>query len=356
MNMGRTVSGGLRITAMPDVPESGVVAYARYMIASVRAWFDRKGAMKTLRLEINREVANLDTVFGLLGRAAREAKLDSRALADENQQIDLTEQRRSAAERALGELKAKLAEENSKFEAVEKDLSATLASCDQTVKKTAAELDRVEGERRALRERKMEVERQQRAYLKSAEDREAHAAKAATPDQKGALRKSAEDLRRDAKKLEPERSDLDKKLAASEQPAKEATARYEAARSDLENTRRALGDARAGHDHRLEELEDQKGHQTREAAQADAEIGRRMITLGTLLNLNRVEGEAYTALYERIDGLRASIAAREQDIELLKGEQDQYDKGALVRGGAVLGGAVVLLITLICLLIAVLRH
>jgi chromosome segregation ATPase len=354
--MGRTVSGGLRISAMPDVPEAGVLAYARYMVHSVRAWFDRKGAMKTLREEINRDVANLDTIFGLLGRAAREAKLDSRALADENTQIDLTEKRRDAAERALGDLKGKLAEENSKFESVEKGLSATLATCEETVKKTAAELDRVEGERRALRDRKKEVERQQRTYLKSAEDREAHVSKAALPDQKEALRKSAEDLRRDAKKLEPERVELDKKLAALEAPAKEAAARYEAARSDLDNTRRALGDARAGHDHRLQELEDQKGHQSREAAQAEAEIGRRMITLGTLLNLNRVEHETFTNLYARIDSLRASIAAREGDIELLKGEQTQYDKGALVRGGAVLGGGVVLLITLICVLIAVLRH
>jgi hypothetical protein len=354
--MGRTIAGGLRISAMPDVPEAGVFAYARYMLSSVRAWVDRKGAMKTLRLEINRDVANLDTVFGMLGRAAREAKVETRALADENAQINLTEQRRAGAERALDELKAKLADENSKFESVEKGLSATLATCEQTVAKTGAELDRVEGERRALRERKKEVERQQRTYLKSSEDRDAHAAKAALAEQKTALRKSAEDLRRDAKKLEPERVELDKKLAALEAPAKEAAARYEAARGDLDNTRRALGDARAGHSHRLEELEDQKGHQSREASQAEAEIGRRLITLGTLLNLNRVEDQAFANLYERIDALRASIAAREADIEQLKGEQSQYDKGALVRGGAVLGGGVVLLITLICVLIAVLRH
>jgi hypothetical protein len=113
-------------------------------------------------------------------------------------------------------------------------------------------------------------------------------------------------------------------------------------------------DAAAGHRHRRAELEADDARQARAVADAEAEIARRLVTLGTILNLNRVAGAELEPLYLQVDGLRGSIAAREQDIERLELERRQVDRGALVRGAAVVGGAVALLIALACVLIAVL--
>jgi hypothetical protein len=73
-----------------------------------------------------------------------------------------------------------------------------------------------------------------------------------------------------------------------------------------------------------------------------------------LLNLNRVPGAELDTLYARVDALKAVIAGREKEIDRLKAETDQLDRGVAVRGAAAIAGAVLVLITVICILIVVL--
>jgi hypothetical protein len=173
-------------------------------------------------------------------------------------------------------------------------------------------------------------------------------------EQRNALRVSAEDLRAGAARLEPERAELEKALAALEEDVTRATAKHDAARADLEATRKALEDARAGHRHRRGELDAEAAQRARVSADAGAEIARRLVTLGTLLNLNRIPGPETDPLYARVDALKASLAAREKDIERLRGESERIDRAASLRGAGVLAGAAVLVITVICVLIVLL--
>ena len=55
----------------------------------------------------------------------------------------------------------------------------------------------------------------------------------------------------------------------------------------------------------------------------------------------------------RIDGLRAAIGARSTEIDRLTAEREAFDKASLVRGFLVIGGGVVVLITLIVILLSV---
>jgi chromosome segregation ATPase len=169
---------------------------------------------------------------------------------------------------------------------------------------------------------------------------------------RSALRRSAEELRSDAARLEPERSELEKRLEKNEQPLAAAATHDDAARADLEATRKAQGDATAGHRHRRAELEAEAAKQTRARVDATNEIARRLVTLGTLLNLNRVAAPDLDVLYTRVDGLRTSIGAREREIDRLRVEASRSDPRAVSRGAAVIIGAVVILIALVCLLIA----
>src|SRR6185503_621328 len=168
------------------------------------------------------------------------------------------------------------------------------------------------------------------------------------------LRRGAEQHRKEAAALEPERQDIDRKLASMERPISEATARLDAAKAELDAAKRSLADAREGHTHRLAELDAEQKRKAREIAQAEAEIARRLVTLGTLVNLNRIEDPRFEELYQRIDRLRGAITARTTEIERLTAEREAYDRGTLVRGVATIGGALVLMIALVAVLRAML--
>jgi DNA repair exonuclease SbcCD ATPase subunit len=339
---------------MPEAPDGGLLASARYFVSVVRARHARRAGMRTLAGEIQSDVAVLDGILGSLGRAARAARIDARVLVEENRGIDAAEARREEAARVGAEVQKKLEEEQRRFEEVERELTAKLAAAEQAARAAGEELSRLTDERKAARDKKKDVDRRQKGYLKSAEDREKQAANAQMGEQRSALRRSAEDLRSDAARLEPERVELEKLVAGLEESVTKATAVNAAARGDLDGTRKALEDARAGHRHRRGELEAQAAQKARAGSDAAAEIDRRLVTLGTLLNLNRVPGAELDTLYHRVDALKAVIAGREKEIDRLKGEADQLDRGAAVRGAAVLAGAVVVLITVICILIVVL--
>ncbi|HLL25911.1 MAG TPA: hypothetical protein VK427_27425, partial [Kofleriaceae bacterium] len=106
--------------------------------------------------------------------------------------------------------------------------------------------------------------------------------------------------------------------------------------------------------HRLAELEAEQKRKSREIALAEAEIARRLVTLGTLVNLNRIEDPQFAELYARIDRLRSAITARTTEIEKLTAEREAFDRGTLVRGIATIAGAFVIFIALIVILRAVL--
>jgi hypothetical protein len=90
---------------------------------------------------------------------------------------------------------------------------------------------------------------------------------------------------------------------------------------------------------------------SRELQQAESEIARHLVTLGTLVNLHRVEGHGFEPLYKQADELRVLISGQETEIARLSAERDMFDKGSLIRGGVVLGGTLVALITVLWIVI-----
>jgi chromosome segregation ATPase len=172
-------------------------------------------------------------------------------------------------------------------------------------------------------------------------------------DSRQELRRSAEQHRREAAALEPERQEMDRRLTSLERPINDVAARIDAAKAELDAAKRSLNDAREGHTHRLAELDSEQKRKAREIVQAESEITRRLVTLGTLVNLNRIEDTQFDELYQRIDRLRTAITARTTEIEKLAAEREAYDRGTLVRGVSVIGGAIVAFIALIVILRAI---
>ena len=338
------------VDPVPEVPDGGLVASVKYLIHFARGQWQRRNAIRTLKELIASDTAALDGILGALGRQVRELGLDNRVLAAENGAIDDAEARKQRADQDFGELQNRQAEENNRFAEIAEDREEKAREAEGSLEEAKSELGGLEAQRRGLRDKRKEIERRQKGLVKNAEEREAEAEKAASTDQSSTLRRAAEELRRDAAGLDPERQDIDRRLAALDRPLSKATAKVEALKAELESARRSLNDAREGHRHRLSEIEAEKGRKSRELAQADAEIQRRLVTLGTLVNLNRIERPEFLDIYARIDVLRNAIGSRTNEIDRFTVEREAYDRPTLTRGALTLAGAILAL----CLVIAIL--
>jgi hypothetical protein len=343
-----------KVVPIPEIPEPGLIHAARYAYYFWRARWQRRGAIRQLGADIKQDTDALDQVLGGLGRAARGAGVEGRVFSAENSAITAAEQRIAALQHEHTDVEARKADENSKYVDVERERNEKLAEAERLVDEVQRELTQLEGERRKMRDDRKTLERRWRAYLKAGEDHDRQAGAAQMGDQLQELRQAAEGHRREAAAHEPERQELDRRLAGLERPIGEATAKLDAAKAELDAARRSLNDAREGHTHRLAELDAEQKRKQREISLAESEIQRRLVTLGTLVNLNRIEDRSFAELYERIDRLRGAITSRTTEIEKLTAEREAFDRGTLVRGVVTIGGAFVLLIALIVIFRAIL--
>lgn len=344
---------GLALPAVhpvPDPPEPGIWPAARYAMQFVRARLQRRRVVRTLRAESRHDTASLDDELGSLGKRVRELGIERSILADENRAIDDAESRRDDADRACSELMTKQAEEKAKFAEIESEKQAKVTEAEEALDRVQRELASLEAQRRGLRDKRKSIDRQRKGYIKTAEDREAQAAKAELKESRESLHRAAKELRADAAGFDSELRDIERRLSAIETPLGEASARVDALKAELESVRRGLGDARESHRHRLAELEEERNRRDREVSQAGAEIQRHLVTLGTLVNLHRVEHDGLDDHYARIDRLRAAIGARSRAIDRLSAECEAYDRGSLARGAAALAGFGALVSALLALL------
>jgi chromosome segregation ATPase len=303
---------------MPRVPDRGWIEAVKYVLAFLRARWQRRRAIHALADEIKDSVRAMDEILVILGKEARAAKLSSRSFAEENQAIDAAEAGRATAVKALGALSEKKADEAARFEENQRDLAAKVAQNDELVQAAERALVACEQTRRALLARRKELQARREA-----------------PGAAG-----------------PELARTERELADADRAGADAKTEAGEARVTYETSRRMLEDAREGHRHRAAEIEAERGRASRELLLAEQDIQRRLATLGTLVNLHRVDGPQFSPNYTKIDALRAGIGAREQAIDRLTAESDAYDRASLLRGASFLFGALLVVITLICAMVA----
>jgi hypothetical protein len=343
-----------RVLPVPLVPEPGLVKAAIYAYEFARARWQRRGAIRVLGQEIKQDTESLDQVLGALGLAARTAGVEGRVFSAENSAISEAQERINQLQREGADVEARRAEELAKFVEIERERNAKLTEAERMVGEAQSELSNLEAQRRSLRDKRKELDRRLKAYLKAADDHDRQAGSSPLGDQRQELRRVAESHRKEAAALEPDKQEIDRSLGGIERPINEVTARLDAGKAELDAAKRSLNDAREGHNHRLAELDSEQKRKTREIGLAESEISRRLVTLGTLVNLNRIEDPRFAELYARIDHLRSAITSRTTEQEKLTAEREAYDRGTLVRGVATIGGAILILIALIVIVAAIL--
>jgi predicted nucleic acid-binding Zn-ribbon protein len=341
------------VMPIPDVPEAGLWKALKYTVNFERARWQRRGAIKSLRSQMRQDTGMLDGILGALGKQARALGIDSKPLESENRAIAEAENRRKTADHECSELSNRQAEENSKFADSENERQGKVSDAESSLETAQAELGALEAQKKDLRDQGKTLDNRKKHYLKTAESRDTESGKQENSATRLEMRQGAQSLRADAAELDKERQDIERRIAALEKPIGQIAGRVGALKSDLDAAKRALTNLREGHRHRLAELEAELGRRTRELAQAEAEILRREVTLGTLVNLNRIERVEFQELYGRIDGLRGGIGARSNEIDKLSAEREAFDKASRIRGAIVLAGAFVLFCALLAILLSV---
>jgi hypothetical protein len=189
------------VSPIPEIPEPGLVNAAKYTVRFGQARWQRRGAIKTLGAEIKQDTEALDQVLGALGREARNAKVEGRVFSAENAALTAADERIASLGKEHGEVDARKGDEFSKFVDVERERNTKLVEAERLVEEAQKELSHLEGQRRGLRDKRKELERRQKAYLKNAEDNDRQAGGAQLGDARQELRRSAEGHRKEAAAL-----------------------------------------------------------------------------------------------------------------------------------------------------------
>jgi hypothetical protein len=336
------------LAAVPEPPPAGMLVAIRYALSVSVARWQRRGAINALMGEIASEQAKLDELLAILGRRTRELGIENRAFAAETSALDEAEKRRADIEQARSALRDRQSGEQQTFTGLESERQGQVDSAVAALERAKSEHASLEVQRKSLRDKSKAIERQQRELARSAQQREEQAAKAVGEDAQNGLRRAAEEFRAESAALEPERQELDHRLADLERPLAQAVAKIESLEAEVAAARRALSDTRDIHRQHQSGLETDLERRSRELVQVEAEIQRRLLSLGTLVNLNRIPRPELDDLYARIDGLRHGIGLRSAEIDRLSAEREAHDRTALMRGFAGIGiGATALVLVLV---------
>ncbi|MBK9073078.1 MAG: hypothetical protein IPL79_19080 [Myxococcales bacterium] len=341
------------VTAMPKCPHSGLVAQARYTVAVLRARRVRRKAIAQLELGVVQETTALELVLGDLGRAARAAGVSNKALDEENNAITRAEQARETHGQKSVEITTRRNDEMARSSEVEHERLTQVSDAERRLAAAEREYERLDGERRKLRDHAKELGSRAAAYEKSATKREQEAARLGASDAATQLRHTVEQHRREAGILHSEHQEIDRKLAVIETPLGQARDAVRVARAELDSAKANLRDAREGHRQRLVELDAEQARNTAAFSQADGEIQRRLVTLGTLMNLHRLPAPDTEELFARVDRLKSMISAHAGEIEHLGNQRDGYDRPTFYRGIIAWCAALVVLFALVTLILVV---
>jgi chromosome segregation ATPase len=323
----------------------------RYVWQAARDTYKKKTEITRLRKLIVVEQQKLDRVLSTLGRQARAADLGLPALADEMRAAKTLEAEREASRARIGEQEQKRALEIERFRGVETEQQAAIARADQVVTKLSEDLAARISERAGHRAGMNRLDGQLKSLARQAQAKEADAVKAVDPTSQGVLRGEVDVLRVQIAALEPERAKFAQRASDLDAPIAELEAQVTSARDEASRLKRDLGEASRAHQTALAAFAAEIEAEQRRIAASDRELSLKFVTLGTILNLNRVAGDTLDPLYREFDEVKGVITEHEDQIVRLESEIRSYDRSQLQKGVITLAAGLLLLIIVTAIIV-----
>ncbi|MCS6914950.1 MAG: hypothetical protein RMK29_11440 [Myxococcales bacterium] len=323
------------IPAAPSAP--GLMAALRYLWPVARGLWARRKEQGHIRRNLVRMQQSLDGILLRLGRVAFEEGLDTPHLREEMSLLRLADKRRSYALDQTTQLLTVRQTEEQRRSVQEAELQRQIAALSREAEQLDAELRQRAAERRRLLGELSAIDADLRRLARIAEQAELRAAQAQGPAA-SQWRARAESARGQSEALRPQREARQRNAEALEAPMAELTQRLAVTRSELGLRRQELRRQQHEKTKLLAELDADMRRSQAEQEAAEREMQQRMMTIGTIVNLNRPVGARYEPLYQEIDEVKAQLTAYEATLARLDTESISYDQEAVQKGLLLLGG------------------
>jgi chromosome segregation ATPase len=348
---------GTELPQLPPQPAShGPLDSLRYAVTVLRGIYLRRTRIARLRRTNVEAQTRLDDVLRELGRAARTEKLQLAGLAEEMQATDAAQERKARAEAERAEYQRVRDAEQQKLEQFASEKLREIADCKAELTAREAERKGKLSERRALTDQLARFDAQLKSIGRQVQSKQAELIKKVTtvdaPTEptgdeaaSGAVVSAAigdsarlrleteiETLQQSATALDEPREAAQDKLRQLEAPIAELLLSIDTLRERGETLRRELETAQRESAAEQRTLEAEADKRANEIHSASREISQRLSTLGTLVNLKRVDSPLFAPLYQQVDGLKLEMAQRDTQIQGLSAEAEAYDRSALHKG------------------------
>jgi chromosome segregation ATPase len=324
-----------------------------YWLKVINARWKRAGAIAALRREQQAEERRLEEILRDLGKRARALRLEAPFLEQPMVELQGLEAQRGHTEGAKAELAARLSGEKARLTETTAECQARIDEAQAQVKLLQASLKERQDERRAVRQRLAELERQIKLETGQRDRRRAAASKAKTAEQRQDLEQAAAELAMKIGDREREREAVQAEVAALDTPIAELQAELDGWRGRLATAQKDLAAARQELARREREIATEDRRLSLELAQRERALAEKFLELGKLLDSNRIQSAELEELYGRIGETRGGIEQRSAQAARLEEERRSYDPRAVKNGKIVflsgLGLLIAVMVTLIIL-------
>lgn len=337
-----TRSAPIPLRPMAPIPVSpsspGALSAVLYLVPVARGLAERRREQARIRKLLQVEQQSLDGILSQLGRAAHEERLDLPPLTDETTLLRQAEDRRDRAQRQIAQLSVRKTTE-------EQRASAHSAESRRAIDRLSGEANHLEAElrQRADHRRRHQAELARldgilRTLSRTAELADQRAAERAhDPQAASQARAQGDSARGQAEALYPQRDAAQREVAQTEGPIAELTEKLGAVRSELGLVRQDLQRHEQDQAKLMQALDEDLKLQHAEREAAEREMQQRMMTVGTLVNLNRAGGTRFAPLYQQVDDVKGRLSGYESALARLDTESESIDRHAVQRGLIVLG-------------------
>ena len=337
-----------QLQPMPSEGPTGFFAGLGYFLKVTGARWKRGRVKLAFQWEIFYLEKDLKKVQEELGRHAWTSRLNNPMLNEQTAALDALETERATAQAERQRQAQLTAQEEEAFAGTKQALEEKIKVASEKVDALKADTSEKSAELKNLRQRQGQEGKEVSRLASARKAKEGQAGKAKDPEQQASLAQEAAQIGLDIQKAAERKAATDREVAELSGPVEQLNKELAEARAAKAALDKELSAARAELNKKTLASRDEEKRQATEEERLDKEISRGLAEMGQTMDEQRLAGPGLDAYYGRLNGLREQIQEKEQSIQLLDAERENFNKKAYKNGVIVLAtaGGIALAVTL----------
>ena len=338
------------LSPVPKIPEPSVVQYVKYTFDFGVAWWQRKKASKNLGQALHKDNSNLEEIYVDLGRAARYAEPKIAVFAEEFKLLEKLDERRFEAENAYTAMVVEKTEKTSKHELEDSEREKIINGYNTELEEVEDSKRSLERDKRDLLGRQKELEKEMKNIEGEIRQGESNVSAENDAALAGQVRVVLDKKRKSLSELSLKHDDFQTPIQQKEKEILETSNKIRYLRDQVDNQKRRYKSIKQAHKQEQINIENQVEELNKSWMAADRDMLSQFESLGRQCNLERVVHDELNDYYVSIDSLRSKVSKESGALVRIEKEMEAYDKSALIKGAALMGGGVVLVLIFLAIL------